>query len=275
MPPANSLDATLTVIELIEHPRSPLKMAERFALLLLAGRVNHSRGDWRVWPSLDKLATGMHASKDTTRRALRGLTEAGLLSLVRIGNGRGNPTVYQLERVALCNLLRELKGSQTARERVATEAHLKSNTKVQVQHEVQDGLASANALAELWNGIVTRPIPKVRIPLSPDRVRAYARAWPSMKPDEWRLTFEHVNGESWCRAPGVGEHPNWTETLDRIVSKPGIWQRHFEKATSGAGGAVVPRSRAEAYRHTQASNAAAVAGLPAFFVGGRNDEAED
>lgn len=271
----NSIDATLAVIELIEHPSAPLKMAERFCLLLLAGRVNHSRGDWRVWPSLDRLSTAMACSPDTTRRALRGLAEARLLTVVRIGQGRGNPSVYQLEKVAISNLLDGLKRSQPQARKGRT------RHPQEVQHEgskintkdLPSPSGDAEALACLWNSIVTRPIPSVRMPLSADRQKAYARAWPWMDPEDWRVAFEWVNRQSWMRAPGTGPHPNWTETLDRIVSKNAIASGHLERAQAET--TEGPRSRAAAYQRTQEHNASKVAAMPAYIVGAYEESEEE
>jgi len=252
-------------------------MSERLMLILLAARVNDVRGDDCVWPMLARLSAEAGMTKNTARTAIQKLCKRGVVTLVQEGRGRGRPSVYRVEKGQIMDLLSIRKRSNQA---IVKDP--KRDPPVQVQQEVprtgstlSSAEADAVALADLWNRTVTSPIPKVRLPLSADRVRVYAKAWPSLSVDEWTLVFAHVNAQDWCRAPGVGDHPNWTATLDWLTKKPATYQRQLEKAQTAVG-SKNPRTRAESYRITNERNAASVASMPMYTIGGRvDDEADD
>jgi hypothetical protein len=265
---------SLLVAQLLETPGVDLRPTERLALLILAAHVNQARGDDEVWPSLATVAQGIGSSGDTARRSLRTLVERGLLTLMRPSEGRGRPPVYRVERVAICDLLTGKRVATETQKGGKPGARIGSNTEVRKTKDLSSAEADAVALADLWNRTVTNPIPKVRLPLSQDRVRVYAKAWGMMTLEEWSLVMAHLNAQDWCRASGVGDHPSWVATLDWLTKKPATWQRHLEKAQT-----VVatrgPRSRAEAYRQTNERNAASVGSLPMSTVGGRVDDDQD
>ena len=91
--------------------------------------------------------------------------------------------------------------------------------------------SSAQEVVDLWNQLVTSPIPKVT-KLTPDRrtrIEARLRTFPTLA--EWQTAITWVNGQPWCRASGQGTHPGWTATLDWLVKNDGQVQRCLERAT--------------------------------------------
>lgn len=92
--------------------------------------------------------------------------------------------------------------------------------------------APAQAVVNLWNELVTTPIPKVT-KLTQDRkakIDARLKTYPDLA--VWRTVITWINTQDWCRAPGRGEHPNWTATLDWLCKNDGVIQRHLERATT-------------------------------------------
>lgn len=82
----------------------------------------------------------------------------------------------------------------------------------------------------LWNSIVTAPIPQVARLTADRRTKIAARLKTYPKREEWTTSITWYNGQAWCRAPGTGEHANWTVTLDWLVKGDGPIQRALEKA---------------------------------------------
>jgi hypothetical protein len=100
---------------------------------------------------------------------------------------------------------------------------------------------SADDLVDLWNSIVTAPIPKVE-KLTADRRRKFdARLRTFPDGDIWRRLFTWINGQEWMRASGRGDHPNWTATLDWLCKSDEQVQKNLEKAST----AEVVRTRAK------------------------------
>lgn len=85
-------------------------------------------------------------------------------------------------------------------------------------------------IVRLWNELTTAPIPKVE-KLTSDRkskIDARLKTFPDVA--TWRTVITWLNSQNWCRAPGTGEHPNWTATLDWLCKTDGVIQRWLEKA---------------------------------------------
>jgi hypothetical protein len=90
--------------------------------------------------------------------------------------------------------------------------------------------ADADAVMRLWNETVTAPIPQVRL-LTPGRkakIRARLKTYPDV--ETWQQAIAWVNGQDWCRASGVGSHPNWTATLDWLIKSDEPIQKALEQA---------------------------------------------
>lgn len=90
----------------------------------------------------------------------------------------------------------------------------------------------AEDVVSVWNTIVTPPIPKVD-KLTPDRrmkINARLKAFPAI--GDWQTAITWVNGQDWCRAPGTGNNPKWTATLDWLVKNDSWIQRAIEHAHS-------------------------------------------
>ena len=90
--------------------------------------------------------------------------------------------------------------------------------------------SSVQEVVDLWNQLVTSPIPKVT-KLTPDRrtrIEARLRTFPSLA--DWQTAITWVNGQPWCRASGQGTHPGWTATLDWLVKNDGQVQRCLERS---------------------------------------------
>lgn len=89
---------------------------------------------------------------------------------------------------------------------------------------------SALDIVSLWNQLVTPPIPQVT-KLTTDR-KAKIDARLKTVPDlaSWRTAISWANGQDWMRAPGTGQHPNWTVTLDWLCKNDGNLIRCVERA---------------------------------------------
>lgn len=93
--------------------------------------------------------------------------------------------------------------------------------------------AQVEDVVRLWNEIVTAPIPRVE-KLTADRRRAISarlKTHPALA--TWRTVITWLNGQDWCRAPGHGEHKDWTATIDWLCKSDGNIQRQLERATAG------------------------------------------
>lgn len=89
-------------------------------------------------------------------------------------------------------------------------------------------------VVDAWNQHVTPPIPKVEI-LSDDRRKSIAariRTFPHL--GDWIRAIQWINAQEWCRAPGRGEHPNWTATLDWLTKKDSTLARYVELSNTRA-----------------------------------------
>ena len=89
---------------------------------------------------------------------------------------------------------------------------------------------SAQDVVDVWNQSVTAPIPQVTR-LTADRkakIDARLKTYPDLA--SWRTAIAWINGQAWCRAPGTGQHPNWTATLDWLCKTDGNIQRGLERA---------------------------------------------
>lgn len=95
-------------------------------------------------------------------------------------------------------------------------------------------VSPASSLVDLWNSLVTPPIPKVTKLTSDRRAKLDARlkAFPDL--EQWRAVIAWINAQDWCRAPGTGAHPNWTATLDWLCKSDGQVQRYLEKIETPA-----------------------------------------
>ena len=102
-------------------------------------------------------------------------------------------------------------------------------------------------VVELWNSIVTAPIPKVR-KLTADRKRkieARLKTYPDL--ENWRTCIVWLNRQAWCRASGTGEHGNWTATFDYLIRNDGTITQALEKV-SAEGDVSAPSVTAEPAR---------------------------
>jgi hypothetical protein len=112
--------------------------------------------------------------------------------------------------------------------------------------------ASADDVVDLWNQLVTAPIPKVTR-LTADRKRkidARLKVYPDLA--DWRTAIVWVNGQSWCRAPGNGDHPNWTATIDWLCRSDEPIQRALERAATVMA-KVVPIGQADTAKRNYGS----------------------
>lgn len=129
----------------------------------------------------------------------------------REGNGKGNGT----------DVLRTPSASDVVSLRNQSDA-----TAVQVTKP------SAQDVVRLWNQLVTPPIPQVT-KLTADRrskIDARLKTYPDLA--TWRTVIAWLNGQEWCRAPGTGDHPNWTATLDWLCRNDGTLARYVERAAT-------------------------------------------
>lgn len=87
-------------------------------------------------------------------------------------------------------------------------------------------------VVDLWNTIVTAPIPKAR--WSADRgkkIDTRRTALPTL--DHWRVAITEMNATDWCRGEAKNsEHPNWKATLTWFVKKDDTVLRFLEAATA-------------------------------------------
>lgn len=99
--------------------------------------------------------------------------------------------------------------------------------------------SSAQAVVDLWNQLVTAPIPQVT-KLTADRqakIDARLKIFPDLA--VWRTAISWANGQDWMRAPGTGKHPHWTVTLDWLCVNDGQLQRCLERAAAEQSTSVV------------------------------------
>lgn len=135
--------------------------------------------------------------------------------------------------------------------RVAAEANKQANTQqeseakrspfpslpIPIEEKNVSRTASAKRVVDLWNLIVTPPITQVT-KLTADRIsKINARLKASPDLAAWRTVIAWINRQDWCRAPGTGEHPNWTASLDWLCKSDGTFQKWLERAEQ----ASVPR----------------------------------
>lgn len=92
----------------------------------------------------------------------------------------------------------------------------------------------AQALVDLWNQSVTAPIPQVTKLTTGRRAKYNARLQDFPDWQDWRLVIAWLNAQDWCRAPGTGEHPNWTATLDWLCKSDDKVQQYIERAKADA-----------------------------------------
>lgn len=116
---------------------------------------------------------------------------------------------------------------------------------------------TAEGLVDMWNALVSSPIPKITKLTNDRRVKLEARLKTFPDRQTWETVIRWINGQDWCRASGTGEHPNWTATLDWLCKNDGTVQRWLERASTSVRRAP-PRSAVE-YEwqcpHTPACNA--------------------
>lgn len=67
-----------------------------FVVHLALGDVANDVHDYELWMSTETLAKKAHVSRSTAVRALRELTEAGFLEVVKPGGATRKPTVYRM-----------------------------------------------------------------------------------------------------------------------------------------------------------------------------------
>lgn len=101
---------------------------------------------------------------------------------------------------------------------------------------------AAQELVDLWNQLVTAPIPKVTKITTDRRARLNARLKEVPNLALWRTVITWLNGQDWCRASGKGDHPNWTATLDWLCKSAGHLQRYIENSQAAIASAK-PRER--------------------------------
>ena len=113
-----------------------------------------------------------------------------------------------------------------------TKTHVRTAPPVVGAPPAGAGPATAQDVVALWNATVTPPIPRVA-KLTSDRKRkieARLKTYPDL--ETWRTCIEWLNGQDWCRAPGTGEHGNWTATLDWLTKKDGEIARTLERVSA-------------------------------------------
>lgn len=91
---------------------------------------------------------------------------------------------------------------------------------------------SAQELVNLWNQLVTPPIPQVTKLTADRRTKFNARLKELPDLARWRTVIVWINRQEWCRAPGTGEHPHWTASLDWLCKSEGQLQRYIERAAT-------------------------------------------
>lgn len=121
----------------------------------------------------------------------------------------------------------------------ATTQRLGKERKGKEMERISSRTASAQAIVDLWNQLVTAPIPQVTKLTTDRRAKLDARlkSFPAL--ETWAEAITWVNGQDWCRASGKGDHPNWTASLDWLCKNDGVIQRALEKS------ATVPARPAE------------------------------
>ena len=98
---------------------------------------------------------------------------------------------------------------------------------------LRDVSASRPTVAEvqdIWNAIVTAPIPKVQ-KLTRERQRkisARLQTYPDLA--VWRTVIAWVNQQDWCRANSRGTHAKWTASIDWLTKSDTAFQRCVERA---------------------------------------------
>lgn len=91
---------------------------------------------------------------------------------------------------------------------------------------------TADDIVSLWNRLVSTPIPQVT-KLTADR-RSKIESRLKTYPDEatWQSVIAWVNTQDWCRAPGRGDHPNWTASIDWLCKNDGAIAKCLERAAA-------------------------------------------
>lgn len=117
---ANSIDRLNWLVAVCKDANLPPN-ASRVATMI-ASYLNSRTG--KAWPSQATLADQLGMSKDTVRRCVAALVEAGHLD-AETGDGRGHATVYRLAEKGgvAATLSKKKKGSTAARKRVAPLRH--------------------------------------------------------------------------------------------------------------------------------------------------------
>lgn len=99
--------------------------------------------------------------------------------------------------------------------------------------EPKPARVTVDDVVSLWNQLVTSPIPQVT-KLTADRrakIASRLKEYPDL--DTWRTVITWVNQQDWCRAPGRGEHPNWTASLDWLCRNGGKIASALERIAAG------------------------------------------
>jgi hypothetical protein len=94
----------------------------------------------------------------------------------------------------------------------------------------QTSAPTAADIVDLWNRLVTPPIPQVT-KLTPGRaakINARLKAYRDLA--LWQTVITWISQQEWCRASGVGDHPNWTATLDWLCKSDDQIQKYIERA---------------------------------------------
>jgi len=95
----------------------------------------------------------------------------------------------------------------------------------------------------VWNETVTSPIPKASrlTPERTKRITARLVSYPNLS--DWILVIGWLNRQAWCRAPGTGNHPTWTATLDWLCKSDDNVQKHLEQAQAHGSAAPAAKPR--------------------------------
>ena len=120
---------------------------------------------------------------------------------------------------------------------------------------------TATDVVEIWNNIVTAPIPKVE-KLTASRKRkidARLKSYPEL--ETWRTCITWLNGQAWCRAPGTGDHPDWAATLDWLIKNDDPMTRTLESVSAEGAARAAPSSSAEPARPTAEAVLAGLRGV--------------
>lgn len=91
---------------------------------------------------------------------------------------------------------------------------------------------TAEELVDMWNALVSSPIPKITKLTNDRKAKLEARLKTFPDRQTWETVIRWINGQDWCRASGSGEHPNWTATLDWLCKNDGTVQRWLERANT-------------------------------------------